>query len=558
MRLEHSNPAAMAAPAVDALPAPSTLAPGFPTSPVPRHRESSSSARESFGLRAVLVGGGLAVGAFHVGFLVSWCFWLVAVWLGALFALRHARTPRLAFYGGLAIGLLIYGPQLHFFWRLFGPAAVMLWLILAFWIGLFLLGLRAVQWRWGPGAALWLAPVGWMAIEYFRSELYPLRFSWFLAGSFLPLPAWGSWLHFAGVYGAGAVAMLLAGLLVRTIETRGRCWTRGREGGLAMGLLLLLALAFWWQGGTSANQAAASAPLAAGPSPVNPASAPVNRSGSAGLPAASGMNVAGVQLEFPGLAEILASLNAAIVQHPEAELIMLSEYAIEEEPPPRLRRWCRDHARWLAVGGRDPRADGGFYNTAFVISPAGEVVFKQAKNVPIQFFNDGVPSAGPAIWASPWGPIGIAICYDASYTRVMDRYVRLGARALLLPAMDVVAWGEHEHRLNARQTLVRAAEYGLPVFRVASSGISQIIAPSDGLLLASAPFPGPGATLAGRLAWSEDQPPSLPWDRWVAPAAVGIAGVVLAWGVGIGAIRARRGRERQGAAGTGRLSSEPA
>ncbi|MCP5517491.1 MAG: hypothetical protein H7A45_09580 [Verrucomicrobiales bacterium] len=447
------------------------------------------------GAGLILVG----AGGFHAGFLIPSVWWLIGVWLGALFSLRRLGTARRAFYAGMTVGLLIYGPELHFFWRLFGPAAAVLWLILAFWSGLFLLGLQQVQQRWGGTAALWLAPVGWMAVEYFRSELYPLRFAWFLTGGCLPLPGFGAWLHFAGVYGSGAMMMFLSAFGVRIVETRGRCLGRLAEGTAAMTLIAALALACWWSGKADAT----------------------GNTGNA--PTTPGVAVAGVQFEFAGLPEIITGLEAVVARHPEAQLILLSEYAVEGQPPARLRRWCRDHERWLVVGGRDPLPSGAFHNTAFVIDPEGEVVFKQAKNVPIQFFDDGLPAPGSKVWHSPWGPIGIAVCYDASYTRVMDRYVRQGARGLLLPAMDVAEWGAHEHRLNSRQTLLRSAEYGIPVFRVASSGISQLTAARHGRLLATAPFPGPGAILAGRLEWKTEAPPSLPWDRVAAPLSVAAA-----------------------------------
>ncbi len=45
-------------------------------------------------------------------------------------------------------------------------------------------------------------------------------------------------------------------------------------------------------------------------------------------------------------------------------------------------------------------------------------VFKQAKSVPIEFFQDGRPAAEQRLWHSPWGNLGICICYDLSYSRV--------------------------------------------------------------------------------------------------------------------------------------------
>lgn len=94
-----------------------------------------------------------------------------------LVRLTEQPNVRRAFYFGLATGFLCYAPQLFFFWRIFGPAAVVLWLILAFWIGLFMAIVCGAIRRWGKVKAAWLIPIVWTGIEYFRSELYYLKFS---------------------------------------------------------------------------------------------------------------------------------------------------------------------------------------------------------------------------------------------------------------------------------------------------------------------------------------------------------------------------------------------
>ena len=154
---------------------------------------------------------------------------------------------------------------------------------------------------------------------------------------------------------------------------------------------------------------------------------------------------------------------------------MLSEYTFDGPVPAAVKEWCRKNGRYLVVGGKDPAAGGDFYNTAFVVGPDGDIVFRQVKAVPIQFFKDGLPAPEQKLWDSPWGKIGICVCYDLSYTRVTDRLVKLGAEALIVPTMDVVDWGQAQHELHARIAPVRAAEYGLPIFRLASSGISQLV-----------------------------------------------------------------------------------
>ncbi len=210
------------------------------------------------------------------------------------------------------------------------------------------------------------------------------------------------------------------------------------------------------------------------------------------------------------------------------DLIVLSEYTLDGPPTAPLQNWCREHGKFLIVGGKYSAPGGNYYNTAFVISTNGEVVFKQVKSVPIQFFKDGLPAPEQKVWESPWGKIGICICYDLSYTRVTDELVRQGAQMLIVPTMDVADWGRHQHELHARVAPVRAAEYGIPIFRVASSGISQGVT-NRGWVSASAPFEGEGEMLFFGVNLNPQRQGSLPLDRWFAPFCVGVTGLFMAW-----------------------------
>jgi apolipoprotein N-acyltransferase len=146
--------------------------------------------------------------------------------------------------------------------------------------------------------------------------------------------------------------------------------------------------------------------------------------------------------------------------------------------------------------------------------------------VPIQFIKDGLPASEQKLWNSPWGKIGICVCYDLSYTRVTDRLVKLGAEAIIVPTMDIVDWGQAQHELHARIAPVRATEYGLPIFRVASSGISQLVDRS-GRVVAAAPCPGDGAAIAGTLELRGGG--RRPLDRRLAPFATAVTASVIVW-----------------------------
>ncbi|HEY2329723.1 MAG TPA: carbon-nitrogen hydrolase family protein [Verrucomicrobiae bacterium] len=187
------------------------------------------------------------------------------------------------------------------------------------------------------------------------------------------------------------------------------------------------------------------------------------------------LSLVGIQMEFPPPNIIPKMLDRALAKNTNAQIFVLSEYTLDGAVPDSLKNWCRTNSRFLVVGGKDFVTNDVYYNTAFVVGTNGDIVFKQVKSVPIQFFKDGLPATKQEIWNSPWGKIGICICYDLSYTRVTDELVRQGAQLLIVPTMDVEEWGRHQHELHARVAPVRAAEYGIPIFRVASSGISQAV-----------------------------------------------------------------------------------
>jgi apolipoprotein N-acyltransferase len=465
------------------------------------------SARNPAGWQRILFWALLAAAALHVSCTSRWTGFFVVVYLFALVQLAQAATWRKAFYPGLAAGLLIGLVRLEFFWPIFSGGAIALWLVFAFWIGLFVaLARLCLRWQVPQGASLnlgWLAiPFVWCGLEYFRSELYYLRFSWLSPGFAFGDDPCSVPLRQLGTYGLGFVLMSLA-------ASGAFVWQKSRWRALAILLAGTGLLRAWGLLGETSSPP------------------PTSRS----------VPVAAVQMEFPTEKEVLMRLGELIRKHPEAELLVLSEYTFSDPVPEKVRSWCRDHRRYLIVGGKDPLGAGQFYNTAFVISPEGEIIFSQVKSVPIQFFKDGQPAPQQALWNSPWGKIGICICYDLSYRRVTDRLVKLGAEALIVPTMDVVDWGRRQHELHARVAPIRAAEYGLPMFRVASSGISQLV-DRAGRLQASAPCPGEGAMIAGTIEFRG--PGHLPLDRWLAPLALAVT-VLLILGAVVQQLRARSG-----------------
>lgn len=422
----------------------------------------------------------MAVGAvlsFHVAYLTSWGLVAMLLFFCFLVALTRLDTARRAFNYGVGIGLLCYAPHLAWMWNIFGPPAMALWMVLPIWLGVFLM-LGAFVRRQFPAWAAWLLmPTLWMGIEYFRSEIYPLKFSWLNIGYALP-----AGFNQAGMYAAGFACCLL-GAAVAFVW--GRRWKLGFGNAVAVLFVAVVVLLIFLRG--------------SGQRPPN-------------------LLVAGIQLEFPNEGAVVSALNQVARTYPNAPLIVLPEYTFDGPIPDRVRDWCREQGKWLVAGGKVPLGTTNFYNTAFVVSTNGEIVFQQVKSVPIQFFRDGLPAPEQRVWESPWGKLGICICYDLSYTRVTDELIRLGAQMIICPTMDVESWGRYQHELHSRVAPVRAVEYGVPIFRVASSGISQNVS-RGGTVRGTAPFPGQGEIIMGALA-PMGLAGRLPLDRYAAPVAV--------------------------------------
>src|ERR1700757_966299 len=62
---------------------------------------------------------------------------LIIGYVVGLTQLSRLKATRQSFYAGLAAGVLCVAPQLLCFWKIFGPAAIPLLIVLAFWIAAF-------------------------------------------------------------------------------------------------------------------------------------------------------------------------------------------------------------------------------------------------------------------------------------------------------------------------------------------------------------------------------------------------------------------------------------
>ncbi|WP_033135054.1 carbon-nitrogen hydrolase family protein [Aeromonas finlandensis] len=144
-----------------------------------------------------------------------------------------------------------------------------------------------------------------------------------------------------------------------------------------------------------------------------------------------------------------------------------------------LAEWARDFGIWLVAGAMPTTIAGSdhIHTSSLVFDPSGELKGHYHK---IHLFDVDVAdnhgryresetfSAGeaPVLVDSPFGPLGLSICYDLRFPELYRQLAGAGARVLLVPAAFTAVTGEAhwEPLLRARaienQCYVVAANQG--------------------------------------------------------------------------------------------------
>lgn len=164
-----------------------------------------------------------------------------------------------------------------------------------------------------------------------------------------------------------------------------------------------------------------------------------------------------------------------------ARIVVWPEASFHDDPRtqaywPRIRSIARDFGCYLVVPyfteapGQDParlpdlegeRFSTKFINEALLVSPEGEVVGAGAKDHPVSLLGETSVTRGTyPVFETPFGKVGIMICYDLNFTGTALMLARNGAEILCVPSND---WKE-----------ISQAQYVYSVFRAVESGVSLI------------------------------------------------------------------------------------
>ena len=110
------------------------------------------------------------------------------------------------------------------------------------------------------------------------------------------------------------------------------------------------------------------------------------------------------------------------------------------------------HRVWLCPGTLPWRDGARTINRAPLIRPDGAMAF-QDKQVMTRFEAErwGIAPGAPAgVFETPWGRVGIAICYDSEFPGVVRAMTAAGAWLILVPACTDTPHGHNRVRLSCR------------------------------------------------------------------------------------------------------------
>ena len=184
-----------------------------------------------------------------------------------------------------------------------------------------------------------------------------------------------------------------------------------------------------------------------------------------------------------------AAGGAGFVLTPECTNMLSSDRAhqrshlrheAEDETLAALRAEAQALGVWLLIGSLGlltQDADGRFANRSFLIAPSGEIAARYDK---IHMFDVNVsetemyresagyrPGSAAVLAETPFGKIGLSVCYDLRFAQLFRRLAQAGAQILTVPAaFNHITGAAHWHVLLR----ARAIETGCFVLAPAQTG----------------------------------------------------------------------------------------
>jgi len=174
----------------------------------------------------------------------------------------------------------------------------------------------------------------------------------------------------------------------------------------------------------------------------------------------------GMGSELVMLPEIWNGPYASVLFAEYAETVPSVGDVAEEVKSPSvhmLTASAKEYGVWLVGGSVSERAaDGKIYNTCVVVNPDGKIVGKHRKmhlfDIDVQkpkkmYFKESQTLTGGdsfTVVDTPWGKVGVGICYDIRFPDMAIAMRQAGARLLVYPAAFNMVTGPAHWELLAR------------------------------------------------------------------------------------------------------------
>ncbi|MFB0527692.1 MAG: apolipoprotein N-acyltransferase [bacterium] len=421
-------------------------------------------------------------------------------------AIYFSKNPKEAAIVGSLTGLVFYGISLNWFFKIFGVLAAGLICLLAIFIGVFSFLVKYIysdssspslpeppkQQLTSPSrkslslkGLLLFIPVCWVALEFFRSELWCLKFPWLALGysqwNHLPLLQLAS---LGGVYGLSFLIALVNGVVFRSLlikRSDAGFKLRWHLSPLII-IIIIMGIALYWGNWVIGA-----------------------RTHLKGSPGNEQIVVAAIQDESFVQKKLMTATKEAARDEPK--FIVWREYSTFLPPGEKesrlvpLLNLAKDTNAYLVIGFLEFFGFGkkGFENYALLFSPKGRIIGKYTKIHLIHFIEWGFEKGKDyGIFETEHGKVGIQICFDLDYEDLTRRMVKLGAEMFFVPSLNPMFWGKWEHLQHSAMAPLRAVESRRWIVRAASSGMSQIIDPY-GRVLDSLPI-GSEGILIGKIS----------------------------------------------------------
>lgn len=205
---------------------------------------------------------------------------------------------------------------------------------------------------------------------------------------------------------------------------------------------------------------------------------------------------------------VLLPENFAFLGAHERDKLAVAEVVDADRPGPilaALGAMARSAGAWVIAGGMPERAtaEGKVWNSCLVVDASGRLVARYRK---VHLFDVNIPGAAVfeesrtvergnelVVVETPWGGVGLSICYDLRFPELYRALVDRGARIVVVPAAFTAHTGkDHWHPLLRARAIenqlfvLAAAQVGRHHEGRATYGHSLVVDPW-GAVLAEAP-----------------------------------------------------------------------